>query len=116
MQASVDEARRHLDRLREALASPSPRAVDEILPDLRKAVASLHELERKLTQGEITNPNLALELIALSREIGAVRRLTDHGLELCNGWAVLLATAAGGYVASGKPAPLNPGSSLKIEG
>ena len=116
MQASVEEARRHLDRLREALASPSPREIEEILPDLGKAVASLQELEQKLAQGEITNPSMALELIALSREIGLVRRLTDHGLELCNGWAVLLATATGGYVASGKPAPLNPGSSLKIEG
>lgn len=116
MQASVDEARRHLDRLRVALATPSPRDIEEVLPELGKAVASMKELEAKLGRGEAIDRGMAPDLLALSREIGIVRRLTDRGLELCNGWAVLLATAAGGYVASGKPAPLHPASSLEIEG
>jgi hypothetical protein len=116
MRARVDDTRRHLNRLRVALATPSPRGIEEALPDLAQAVASMKELERELERGEKMNSSMALELIALSREIGIVRRLTDRGLELCNGWAVLLATAAGGYVASGKPAPLRPASTLRIEG
>lgn len=115
MQASVEEARRHLNRLRMALASPSPREMQEILPELAKVVASLEELEREMARGESMNSSMALDLMELTREIGIVKRLTDRGVELCNGWAVLLATAAGGYVASGKPAPLHPASTVRIE-
>lgn len=115
MQASVEDARRHLDRLRLALASPSPLEIAEIFPELEQAVLSMRELEQELVGGKAIKVGMALELSALLREIGIVRRLTDRGLELCAGWAVLLATAAGGYVASGKPAPLNPAPSLRIE-
>ncbi len=116
MQASVDEARRHLNRLRIALASPSPRDIEDALPELTQAVISLQELEREVARGKSMNSSMALDLMELSREIGIVKRLTDRGLELCNGWAVLLATAAGGYVASGKPAPLHPAPTMRIEG
>lgn len=115
MQASVQDARRHLDRLRIALASPSWREIQDILPDLAKAVESMKQLEREWTPGKASNAGMALELIALSREIGNVQRLTKRGLELCSGWAVLLA-GAGGYLASGMPAPLDPASNLRIEG
>jgi hypothetical protein len=108
MQASVDNARRHIDRLRVALASPSPRDIEEVLPEMELAVASMKELEQELARGGVATASLALDLIALSREISVVERLTDHGLEQCQGWAALLATAAGGYVASGEPAPLKP--------
>ena len=107
MRASIDNVRRHIDRLRIALASPSPRDIEEILPEMERAVASMKELERELARGEVATASLALDLMALAREISIVERLTDHGLELCQGWAVLLATAAGGYVASSKP-PLKP--------
>ncbi len=116
MQASVEDARRHLDRLRAALASPFPREIMGIFPELEQAVLSMRELEQELVRGKAMKASMALELIALSREIGIVRRLTDRGLELCNRRAVLLATEVGGYVASGKPAPLNPAPSLRIEG
>ena len=120
MRASVEDARRYLDRLRVALASPSLRDIEEALPELARAVASMaasrKDLERKLESGQAPDAGLARDLTTLSREIGIARRLADRGVELCNGRAILLATAAGGYVASGKPAPLNLGWRIEIEG
>jgi hypothetical protein len=115
-QARVDDARKRLDRLRVALASPSPREIEEALPELEQAIASMQELERALASGEVPLENMALDLAALAREVGIVQRLTKHGLELCNGWAEMLATATGGYVSSGKPAPLDPASRIEIDG
>jgi len=116
MQARVEDARRQLDRLRVALLSPSPRDIEEALPEVERAVTSMKELERALANGGVPAANMAVDLAALAREVGVVRRLTNGGLELSNGWAAMLAAAAGGYVSSGKPAPLNPASSLDVDG
>lgn len=116
MQARLDDARRKLDFLRVALASPSPQVIEAALPELEGAVASMREVERALASGEAPDKSLAGDLAALAREVGIVGRLTHQGLALCTGWAEMLAAAAGGYVSSGKPAPLTPASSIAIEG
>jgi hypothetical protein len=90
--------------------------MEEALPEVEKAVALLRELQQELAGGAAPSASLAADLIALSREIGMVQRLTDRGREICDGWAVLLATATGGYLSSGRPAPLHPACSLRIEG
>ncbi|HEV2201622.1 MAG TPA: hypothetical protein VGR73_17515 [Bryobacteraceae bacterium] len=116
MQASVEGTRRQLDRMRVALVLPFPREIEEALPELEQAVASMRELERALASGTAPAGSMAVDLAALAREVGVVERLTEGGRELTNGWAAILATAAGGYVSSGKPAPLNAASSIRIDG
>jgi hypothetical protein len=116
MRARVDEARRQLDRMRAALASSDPREMAELLPQLENAVSSLQQLEQTLAHGHTPEPGLSLDLAVLSRELSIVQRLLKRGQELCSARAILVATAAGGYSASGRPAALCPGSTIRIEG
>ncbi len=120
MRDSVDDARRQLDRLREALTSPSPKDLEGTIPELERAVqamaASVGRMQQDIAQGKAIDAALRHDVAALSGEIGVVQRLLDRGRELCKGRAILVAIAAGGYGASGKPAPLRPSSSIKIEG
>ncbi len=134
MPSPIADVRRQLDRLRVALASPSHGEIRNALADLTAALKSLQELERALTPaqakhigfakdtgfasdtGLAKDMGFARELAALAAEIGSTQRLADRGLELCGRWAVSLAAAAGGYLASGKSAPLSPAATIRIEG
>ena len=95
MQAPIDAARRPLNRLREALISPSPQDLEAVIPELSESIAAME---------------------ASAQELDLAQQLLDRGRELCAARSILVATAAGGYGASGKPAELRPGSSITIEG
>jgi len=116
MGGSVESARRHLGRLRVALTSASLREMEQAVPELEQAMVSLRELEARLGSGEAPEAGLTLALLALARETQLAQRLADRGRDLCQGRAMALAAAAGGYSASGKPAPLGPVSTIRIEG
>jgi predicted nucleic acid-binding Zn-ribbon protein len=116
MRASVDRVRRQMDRLRAALISPSPKDLEAALPELERAVASMAASLEEMLRGKQIDAGLQRDVAALSAEIAVVQRLLDRGQELCRGRAILIATAAGGYQASGNPAPLRPGCSIQIEG
>jgi hypothetical protein len=103
-QPAVLDAQRQMARLRIALASLTPREIEEALPELELAVASIIELGRALDEsGGAENENLAPELAKLAGEVAIVQREADLGLELCRTWALLLVRAEGGYLASGQP-------------
>jgi hypothetical protein len=116
MRDLVDDARRQLDRVREALASSDPQNLADVLPELESAVASVRQLEQTLAKGETPEAGLSLDLAALAQELSIAQRLLERGQELCCARAILVAIAAGGYGASGQPAALRPGSSIRIEG
>jgi hypothetical protein len=116
MRACVEDVRGRLARLRVALTSANPQDLAAAAPELEDAVAMVAELERKCAQGAAPEAGLSRDLAGLARDLAIVERLLDRGRELCNARAILVATAAGGYGASGKPAALRPGSSIAIEG
>jgi hypothetical protein len=116
MRGSVENVRRHLGRLRAAMTAPSPRDIDDTLPVLAQAMAFLEETERKLAIGETPQRGLGAELAALSREIVLAQQLAERGLELYRGRARELAALAGGYGATGLPAPLPTAATIQIEG
>jgi hypothetical protein len=120
MRASLDATRRQLDRLREALISPSPQDLEAAIPEFACSIAAMEtsarEMEAALSRGEAPPPELRAELAALCEELSVAQKLLDRGRELCAARSILVATAAGGYGASGKPAELRPGSSIRIEG
>jgi len=125
MRSAVDDARRQLDRLREALLSPSPQDLEEAMPELARAIASMetstYALKKAPVCGEapdagLLDAGLRNDLEALCRELRVAQKLLDRGRELCAARAMFVATAAGGYGASGKPSALRPSSSIKIEG
>jgi hypothetical protein len=118
MLARIQSTRRHMDALRIALLSPSPEEIVNCLPALEEAVSSLHQLEKELLDNN--NPQARLEirvaLQALQNDLQIARRLIEHGAALYRGWANLLAAAAGGYVATGAPAPLAAVGTVSLEG
>lgn len=120
MRSSVQDARRQIDRLREALISSSPKELEDAVPDLAGAVTSMETSARAfattLAPGERPDAVLRQELAALRQVIALTQKLIDRGRELCSARAIIVATAAGGYVVSGKPAALRPSASIKIEG
>ncbi len=120
MQACVQETRHHLDHLREALKSASPQELVAVMPGFEESIAAMEasaqELERALARGEVPDAALRKDIETLCQELDVAQQLLDRGRELCAARSILVATAAGGYGASGKPAELRPGSSIKIEG
>ena len=116
MRGNVENVRWHLDRLRAALTGPSPREIEEALPALAQAIATMRETEQRLAQGAAPERGLAAALAALTREIDLVQKLADRGLALYRNRALELAAQAGGYGATGLPAPLPPGATIQIEG
>lgn len=120
MQAPIDAARRPLNRLREALISPSSQDLEAVIPELSESIAAMEasaqELEKALARGEVPDAGLRKDIEILCQELDLAQQLLDRGRELCAARSILVATAAGGYGASGKPAQLRPGSSIRIEG
>ena len=116
MRGSVDSVRRHLAQLREAMIGSSPRAIDEALPELAKAIAVVQEMEQKLASGETPDRALRAALPVLMREISMTQQLADQGLALYRNRAMELAALAGGYGATGLPAPAPVGATIRIEG
>jgi hypothetical protein len=116
MRGNVDNVRRHLARLREAMTGSSPHAIDEALPELAKAMMIVQKIEQRLANGEAPDRALRATLPVLVREIGLTQQLADRGLALYRNRAMELAALAGGYGATGLPAPLPVGATIRIEG
>ena len=132
MLARIQSTRRQLDAVRIALLSPSPEEIVSCLPALEEAVFSLQQLEKELlgdsnpqavpTQSATglpegqAQPEIRVALQALQNDLQIAKRLIEHGAALHQGWAKLLAAAAGGYVATGAPAPLTVPGTVSIEG
>ena len=118
MLARVQRARWSVGALREALLTPSPEQISGCLPALEESVSALRQLERELDseRNPQTRRELRAALSALAGDLRIARRLIEHGAALYQGWANLLAAAAGGYVASGQPAPLTAPGTLSLEG
>jgi len=115
MRGRVEDARRHLDRLRTALTSAFPRDIDEAMPELEQAIASIREVKAQLGGGGTPEAGLTADLTALAQDIQIAQRLTDRGREFWQRRARALAMA-GGYVATGQLAPLRPGATIRVEG
>jgi hypothetical protein len=116
MRGSVDSVRRNLAHLRDALTGSSPHAIDEALPELAKAMTTVQEIEQKLASGETPDRALRAALPVLMREISRTQQLADQGLALYRNRAMELAVLAGGYGATGLPAPAPVGATIRIEG
>ena len=135
----VQRARRHVDALRVALQSTSPEDLARCIPELEEAVACLQGIEHSLrgpsakVQPAIEPPAgpakagranqewepklpMAQQLHSLNRELEIAQRLVIHGTAFCDGWARMLGSAAGGYGASGDPAPLSAPGTVLING
>ena len=116
MRGRVDNVRQHLAHLREAMTGSSPCEIHEALPELARAAAIVQEIERELASGQAPDCALRAALPVLVREIGMTQRLADHGLALYRSRAMELAALAGGYGATGLPAPVPVGATIRIEG
>jgi hypothetical protein len=95
--------------MRLALLAPSREEVEHQLPALEAAVHCLTGLKTE-------NPALRPEIGALRRELGVVRRLIDHAMAFDGALCRMLATAMGGYTASGSAAPLAPQATISVKG
>jgi hypothetical protein len=115
--ARIQSTRRRLDALRIALLSPSPEEIVSCLPALEDAVSSL-QLAKELLghRNPPLQPEMRAGLQALKSDLQIARRLIERGAALHQGWAQLLAAAAGGYVATGAPAPLTAAGTVSLEG
>lgn len=116
MRGSVQHVRRSLARLQEALQGSSPYEIGEALPVLREAITAVEETGRRLAGGEVPEHGLKPALIALTCEIGMAQQLADQGLALYRSRAMEVAALAGGYGATGLPAPVPTGVTIKLEG
>jgi hypothetical protein len=116
MRGNVEHVRRRLDSLRAAMTGRSPSDIEETLSALAQAIAAMEQTQQRLAQGEMPDRGLASALTALAREIGLVQQLADYGLALYRNRARELAAQAGGYAATGLPAPLPTGATIRIEG
>jgi len=116
MRGSVDDVRRRLSRLRDAMTGASPRGIDEALLELPRAIAEIQETGRRLGNGEAPEPGLKAALPSLLQEIGLTLQLADQGLALYRNRAAEIAALAGGYGATGLPAPVPAAPTIRIEG
>ena len=116
MRGSVESIRRHLARLRAAMTTSAARDIADALPALAQAITTLEETERQLASGETPERGLLAALAALSREINVTQQLADQGLALYRTRALEFSALAGGYSATGLPAPLPAGATIRIEG
>lgn len=118
MLARIQSIRRRLDALRIALLSPSPEEIVNCLPALEEAVPSCQQLELELPDDSdpLARLEIRIALHALQSDLQIAGRLIEHGAALHQGWAMLLAAAVGGYVATGAPAPLTAAGTVSLEG
>ena len=111
----VQRVRKHVDALRVALQSPSQEEILACLPKLEDAVACLQSLEKELA-APAAEPEVGLQLLALSNELDIAQRLVIHGSAFCESWGRMLGVATGGYGATGEAAPLEPPGSVSVKG
>lgn len=116
MRGNVEDVRRKIARFRAALIAPSPRQIEDALPELNHAIATMQETERRLAAGDRADREMAAALTGLVEEIRVTQALADRGLELYRNRARELAMLTGGYGATGMPAPLPTGATIRIEG
>ena len=118
MLSRVQEARRHVDALRNALLSPTPGPVEQSLPNLEEAGACLRRLHAELDAVPAVpqlQRRLSQELRALRLELSLVQRLAAEGARFHEGWARLLGAFASGYTRDGEAAALAPASTVTVE-
>jgi hypothetical protein len=112
----IAEARELLARMRAALLTPTPEAIDGELPALKQALQCLQELQPEAGLQTEPEAGLRIELEMLHAEVRRVAGLIEGGAALQAGWAKVLAAAAGGYTAGGEAAPLTVRGRLSLEG
>ncbi len=100
-------------RLRAALASPTPEAIEECLPGLAEASECLARVPHQIAAGD---RDLVFELDALKRELAGARRLIERGAWFYRGWANVLGSAAAGYTPSGEAAAAPASRTISIQG
>jgi hypothetical protein len=101
-------------RMRAALLTPTPEAIEQCLPGLAEAAGLLSHVQRDLAAGG--ERDILSELHSLRRELSALARLIAHGAEFYRGWAALLGAATGGYMPSGEAVPVSPAGKISIQG
>ena len=118
MLSRVQEARRHVDALRNALLSPTPEPIEQSLPILEEAAVCLRGLRAELDAVPAAphlRRRLNQELRALRLELSLAGRLAAEGARFHEGWARLVGAFASGYTRDGEAAALAPASTLTVE-
>ncbi|MGC8791968.1 MAG: hypothetical protein ACP5U2_01085 [Bryobacteraceae bacterium] len=98
-----------LSRAEQLLLAPGAEACEA-------AATELEEVERALRAAPKGGAGARLAAESLRERLRRVSRLLENAGELWRGWGRLLGALAGGYTASGEPAPLEPPASLNLEG
>ena len=79
-------------------------------------MTAVEETGRRLASGEAAERGLKPALTALMCEIRLAQQLADQGLALYRNRAMELAALAGGYGATGFPAPVPTGATITLKG
>jgi hypothetical protein len=120
MRAKLQDVRRRVAILRNALLAPSAAEIRRCLPELVEAVRCLSSVEQSLrsqnSNGAHGEEDLARELKTLKHDLLMVHRLIDHSAAFYRGWANLLGAATAGYMPSGEAAPLTAPTVVWMQG
>ena len=116
MLEKIQNARRLVREVREALKSPSPEILTSIIPALEQAISCLHEVEQDSLNKDTTDSKLRDEIIALRNDLRVIQSLIVQGAAIQGGLARILAAALNGYIGSGEPVPITLRSGLSIRG
>jgi hypothetical protein len=101
--------------MRSALLNPTPEAIEECLPGLAEAADLLGGVQQDLAAGAERH-NIFMDTQALRQELAELNRLIARGADFYRGWAGMLGTATGGYIATGEAAPVAPYGKISIRG
>jgi hypothetical protein len=115
-QESIQETRRHLNLVRQALLSLGPEPLEQAVQQLELAVGCLRQVEREISAQKSIDADVRKEIASLKFELAVIERLAEQGLRLQAGWAAMLASALGGYTANGDTTPLAARSHVCVEG
>ena len=108
MRSSLLEVRESVAALRAALLSFSPESIDSHLPALQCAGVILENLR--------TGSFSRTELVALSRELNGVAKLTSNGLVVCRGLLQTLRPGNASYHADGELSEAPAASTILMRG
>ena len=73
-------------------------------------------IRRELNLAGPRDPEVGRELKALEKDLAAVDKLIEHGVEFWNQWAGLLGSRTGGYTPSGEARPVVAAETISIRG
>jgi hypothetical protein len=111
-------ARASVREAQQLLVSPRPRALEQSLPNLQRAIGCLEKLAQSLRSGRFpatSNDELRKALGELGRESRTLKALLENAARLYSGWAGWVYSACQ-YTARGELAAPPPLQRVSVEG